>query len=361
MPSLRCDFVHTRAAFRPENIDSGIHVPIMNRATMHTRPHSLIQTWETFRARYATASGAGLGRKSLGHLNVLNPVPHGFIAEHFLEGVPACIGNGLCQRHLFQGRGFDVAHDDFSVTLHKRRRLLVKVMLARVLNLGMDGLDAAAISGALRGRQLSCVACRMTGVLDLATVRQGCQGSQAKVYPHRARAGREHVLDFAKYVEIPAPSRILGERAALDGPFKGARFPQAKPALQVNSVFSVPYNRAPRVHGHPSERFAASPAGSPPMGVSAHGKLSADRSDCIAVQPKFAASPGGGVDQVNPRRPLLAPRLSVPLRLATVVPDEIDGPRVGLKMFRRRGVFNAVAIGKKHAENIAFWRIGVQS
>lgn len=95
------------------------------------------------------AARARLGSPSFVGFKEHGPVPTGFVTELRPQHTPARIQDGL--RHLGfceLGRA-DIAYDDQGVFAGYPRRRLVKLMFARVGDLGMDRADAALVPGAV--------------------------------------------------------------------------------------------------------------------------------------------------------------------------------------------------------------------
>lgn len=97
-----------------------------------------------------------------------------FVREHLPEARPASIENGLRHPRLCQLGRTHIANDDVCELLHERRRMLVKVILARIDDLGVDRQCAAFVASTLRDRERGLVTAEVGRGVDLAAVTESC-------------------------------------------------------------------------------------------------------------------------------------------------------------------------------------------
>jgi len=83
---------------RDEEIDRRVDVPIMPNTTAATAPLSHYEALSTLWAAAYTARGTDLRGESLVNLDVLTPVPHGFVVELGSKLRPAGTSRACCRR-----------------------------------------------------------------------------------------------------------------------------------------------------------------------------------------------------------------------------------------------------------------------
>lgn len=285
-------------------------------------------------------------------------MPAGLVAELVAQHRPARIQNGLRHSGLSDLGRADIADDDQFVLASDLRRPFVKMVLARIRDLGVDRLDAALVARALRNRKRGLVLAVVTERWHLRAVAQRRNVFQAEIYPDFTIAGREIVGDFALEADVPAPTRILHERSGLECAFDLARVPEIELALEVDAV------RAPDLHGardkrHPAKSAlratACAEARAAPVQIARCDELAADRLDSIRVQAEFCGAAGRQLDQVERRRPAdilacLASGLCLTLRGDAEVPYLIARPSVAVQVLPCRCVLDAVFEREHHAQ-----------
>lgn len=348
------------ATYRPENVSRSIHVPVMDRSAFAARPLSYSEACGTFRAAARTARRAGSGRISFVGFHKFTPVPNGFVSEHVSESRPASIKDRLRHGGLRQAGCVDVSNNDLGVGSYDSRRLLMQEMPASIFNLGVNGLDAAFLSRPLGDGQRGFVLRKLTRVRDYGAVRERGECFQSKVNPDFANARGWYSLNLTHEIDVPAAPRVLGERGGFYLSVHDPRQPHPIAALEINNGVALEADRSTITNRYPPERFATSPFWHHAALSGGFVKLLTNRADGIAMNIEFDRRAASELVQVNPRRPLLAPRLGVPLDLAAVVPDVIHRTRVGRQMLAHRRVFDAVSVRQIHAENIAFKCIGAK-
>src|SRR5450759_475913 len=138
-----------------ENVPGRIHVAVVACATGGTFPRSYSKPCDTFRPLrwQRTALRTGLGCELLTDIQIHSPVPAGFVSELRPEHRPASIEHGFCHPRLCKRGRVDVTDRDQRIVARDLGRRLVDKIVAAILDLGVDSLDAALVTGALRNRQ----------------------------------------------------------------------------------------------------------------------------------------------------------------------------------------------------------------
>src|SRR6185437_12416532 len=153
----------------------------MPSTTAATTPVSYYEALSTLWAAARTARGTDLRGKSLVNLDVLTPVPHGFVSELGSKLRPAGIEHGFGQAGAGQSAGIDIADADAPVLAHEPRGQLVQEMLAAVRDLRVDGPHTGLASGTLCDTERPLVLAIDAWGFDLLTRREGDQGFEAEV------------------------------------------------------------------------------------------------------------------------------------------------------------------------------------
>jgi putative transposase len=234
------------------------------------------------------------------------PVPAGLVSELRFQHSPACIEHGFSHPCLDKLGGADIADDDQGVFAGKPRRRLVKLMFARIGDLGVDRANAALVSGALldgkRGLVFSVVAKRRDG----RAITQRGKRLKPEIDADATVASRKIVRDLALKNDIPSPARILGKAPGLDALGKVARFPEPEPALEIRHLRPVDLHSTWNKR-HPSEGALGSEAGAEArtlaLGITRRSELAADSLNGVRVQPEQRADPSAKLDQVVGTRP----------------------------------------------------------
>lgn len=310
----------------------------MLATTVRTNPLSLTQARPPFRAGNASARGAGLGGKPLVNFDAHCPPSDGFVLQHVSERRPARIKDGLRESRLCEAGGVHVAYGDESVFPRDAGAFDVQEVPTTVRDLGIDGLDASLVAGALRLAErdfmLAVDAWRFNG----PAIAQGGKGFEAKVDADFAGPGHHVIGDFAGERRVPAAARILHERAANEVTTKRAMLPERIPALEVRHA-ATEQRRSARDVRYPSQRLSIAEtcpeSRAATMLVAGPGELPADLRDGIGVDAQQRATAGAELAKVNPCRPStgqsgLSASFGFPLRGNEKVPDLIalDSHRV---------------------------------
>src|SRR5215470_12300771 len=127
--------------------------------------------------------------------------------------------------------GADIADDDDAVLPSNPRGFLVKLMSARVGDLGVDRLDALLALGARKRRLVPAVVTKRWNARAIAA-RRKCL--KPEIDADRPAAGWKIVRDRTLEADVPSPSRILDERASLELSFNLPRHPEAELAFEVD-------------------------------------------------------------------------------------------------------------------------------
>ena len=308
----------------------------MRATTARASPVPYSERAHTFRTAVGDfpAARARSGSPSLVGLNVNSPVPAGFVAELRTQHSPARIQDGL--RHLgFRELGrADIADDDQGVFADKPRRRLVKLMFARISDLGVDRADAAFVSGPLRNGKRGLVFAIVAKRRDGRAVAHRGERLKPQVDANAAGTGRQIVRDFALENDIPSPPRVLREAAGFEAIKRDfASMPEPESALKVGHL------RPGNLHGarnkrHPSERTLWTEAGAEAraalMQIARRGELAADRLDSIRVQPEQRTAARAELYQVvsawpTDRQASLPAPLGFALRGNAEVPNLVTG------------------------------------
>lgn len=155
MPSDNLLSLNRRLAFQPdpENVPSRVHVAVVARATVGTIPRSYSDPCDTLRASDASAIGTGSGRESFIDNYKRGLMPSGFIGKLRFQYSPTRIQNGFRHRGLCELSSTDVADANQIVFAGYSARLIMKMMPARIGDLGMDSSNAPLVACPLSNRQ----------------------------------------------------------------------------------------------------------------------------------------------------------------------------------------------------------------
>ena len=276
----------------------------MRRTATRASPVSYSKRAHTFRTAVGDfpAARARSGSPSFVGFDVNSPVPAGFVAELRTQHAPTRVQDGL--RHLgFRELGrADIADDDQGVFADKPRRRLVKLVFARVGDLGVDRANAAFVSCPLRNGKRGLVLAIVAKCRDGRAIAQRGERLKPEIDANAPVAGRQIVRDLALENDEPSPARILGKAPGLDALGKVAGFPEPEPALEISHLRAVDLDGA-RDKRHPAERALRSEAGpearTSSLGVTRCGELAADRLHGVRMHPEQRAAAGAEFDQVE--------------------------------------------------------------
>jgi putative transposase len=304
------------------------------------------------------AARARSGSPSFVGLNVNSPVPAGFVAELRTQHSPARIQDGLRHLGFREFGGADIADDNQGVFADKPRRRLVKLVFARVGDLGVDRTDAALVSGPLRNAKRGLVLAIVSKRRDGLAIAQRGERLEPEIDANAPVAGRQIVRDLALEDDEPSSARILGKAAGLDALGKVSRFPEPEPALEVSHLRAIDLHRA-RDKRHPAEGALGAEAGAEArtlaLGVTRRGELAADGLNGIGVQAEQRAASGAELDQVEGAGPL-SDATSFPAGFGLALGGDAEVPnligRIGVpgKVFASGCVLDTVFETEHHAQ-----------
>jgi len=300
------------------------------------------------------AARARSGSPSFVGLNVNSPVPSGFVAELSAQRRPARVEDGFGHLRFSELGRADIADDDQFVFASKLRAPLVKVVTARVGDLGVDRTDAAFVPGALRNSKRRLVSAVVTKCRNSRAIAARGKRLQAEIDADCAIAGGEAVSDFALEANVPSTTGVLHEAARFERAVDVARFPEVELALEVGDVRVVDLHGA-RNKRNPAEGAlraeASAPAKMATVGIALGGVLTADRLDGIRVQAEISATAGAEFYQVKGGRPFsnatgLPAGFGFALDLVAVVPDLIARDGVASEALAGSRVFDPVLVSQ---------------
>lgn len=355
MPSCalkREDSPSGRLALQPdaENVASRVDIAIMRRSAVAAFPAPYSKRAHTFRTAGGNgpAARARLGTVSLVGLDKHSPVPSGLVAEHMAECGPACIEHGLSHPRLYQPGSIHIADDDQTILPRQTCAGDVKLVTARVGDLGMDRADAALVSGALGYGKRGFVLLVMPERRNRSSVAAHGEGLEAKVDTDFTVPGGQIICDLALERDIPAPTCVLHESASPELSAYLAGLPEAEAPLEVDRCVTVD------LHGAGNERDptegalraeADAETRATPMLVTGPGKLATDGVDSVRMQAKVCCNSGGQPIQVDcgwpaDIQPALPAALGLSLRCYAEVPNLIAGDSVSVEMLPCGRVFH---------------------
>jgi len=337
---------------RDEEIDRRVDVPVMPSTTSATAPLSHYEALSTLWAAAYTARGTDLRGESLVNLDVLTPVPHGFVAELGSKLRPADIEHGLGQAGSGQAAGIDVPDADTPVLAHEPRGQLVQEMFATVSDLRMDGPHTGLASGALCDAERLLVLAVDARGLDLLARRERDQGFEAEVDADLTGPVLPVFGDLDLQIQVPAAPGILAKAAAKDLPFD--RTAEPKPVLppEKDHPVALPSNGTRRLKGNPPQGLSTPPSRPLAAGVPGDCKLLAHRLRGIRVQAEELAAAAGESDQIEARGPAPVVPASGVVDLAAIVPDPVHLPSLPLKMPTGGRILDPVPVRKHHGDRV---------
>ena len=148
----------------------------MQSTACRANPLSYSQACDTFRAADRTAIGTGLGSPRLVSLNVLSPMPHGFVSEESTEHRPACIVDRLGHWASSEGGRIHVADDYSSIFGSDRVRCAVEKVFSDVGYLGVYRPRSGFPSSALSKRQFLLIPLSYSLAINFGAVAERGQG-----------------------------------------------------------------------------------------------------------------------------------------------------------------------------------------
>lgn len=332
-----------RLTFQPDlqDVSRRIYIPIMGCTTARTNPRPYSKRAHTFRAAAGNnpAARARLGSPSFVGLNIYSLPSGSLIPQHMSERRPASIQDRLCHLGFCKLRCAHVSNNDKSVLTHNLGRLFMKMMTARVGDFGVYRLSAGFISGPVRLAEIGFILPIMANGWDSFSRAKRREPLKAKINPNCTASCYDSYSHFILERDVPAPSRILDEGAALVSPFDFTRLPNSEPPFEINDGCAVNGN-CPGYKGYPSKRplgsIARTEARAFSMLISSSDKLTANRLDSIGMDAKVATGSCGKFDKVVCSWPKYTPATpSASLRFAlrgnAKIPDLIARYRVATK------------------------------
>jgi hypothetical protein len=320
----------------------------MPSTTATTDPLSHYEVLSTFWAAARTACGTDLRGQSLVNLDVLGPVPHGFVVELGSKLRPAGIEHGLGQAGSGQSTGIDIADADAPVLPDQSHRQPMQEMPATVRDLGVDGSHAGFVPGTLRDRECPLVFAVEPRCLDLFACGQRRQGFQPEVDTDLASPVLPVFGDLELQIEVPAAAGILREAATADFLLDRTAEPEPVPASKEDYAIPIHTNRTRRLEGDPAQGFSASPSRPLAVDVARIRELLANRLHGIRVHAQELTATGGELDQIEARGPVLVVPASGFLDLPAVVPDAVHRPSLSQQMPTGGRILDPVSIGHHH-------------
>lgn len=324
----------------------------MPSTTATTAPGSYYEALSTLWAAARTACGTDLRGKSLINLDVLTPVPDGFVAKVRSKLRPAGIEHGFGQAGSGQSVRIDIADADAPVLAHEPCGQLVQKMLAAVRDLRMDGSRAWLTCSTLcDGERLFVLAVDAWG-LDLLTGGERDQGLETDVDADLPGPVLPVFGDLDLQIQIPAAAGILREAAAEDLPLDGTAEPEPVPPPNEDHRIVLQSNGPRRLEGDPPQRLSTSPSRPLAAGIPGESELLADRLHGIRVQAEELAAAVSEIDQIEARGPALVVPPSGVVNLAAIVPDPIHFPSLSAKMPTGGRILDPVPVRKHHGDRV---------
>ncbi|HUA24622.1 MAG TPA: hypothetical protein VMA54_10930 [Steroidobacteraceae bacterium] len=324
----------------------------MSNTTAATYPLSYYQVLSTFWAAACPACGTDLRGQSLVNLDVLGPVPHSFVAELGSKLRPAGIEHSLGQAGSGKAAGINLTDADTPVSPHEKGRQLMQEVLSAVPDLGVNSPQARLAPGALDGYERLLVLAIEARGLDLFAGGKCRQRLESKVDADLACPVLAILRNLQIQIEIPASAGILSEIAAANFPIDRTAQPKPVSTPKEDGRISVHAYRAVRLEGNPPQGFSATPSRPPAMCISGKGKLFADRLHCIRVQAKKLAAAGSEPNQIEAG----GPGLIVPARgfldPTAVIPNQVHGASLALKMPTATRFLDPVSVSENHANMV---------
>lgn len=277
-------------------------------------------------------------------------VADALVAEHVAECGPPGIKDGFRHPGLRQALRIHIADCDITEGAHELSGLLVQEMLSGVGDLGVDRLGAALVPGALSAAEGRFIGAKDARCSNRPAVAEHRKGFQTEVDADMRPVAALAVQDFALEIDIPSAARVNAEAASLDLPVDLARFPEPELALKVGHLRPV-HTDGTRNKRYPAERFfGGAPAGTATNGVTPRGKLAAHGLDRIGVQAEVGSRASAELDQIESAGPLPVPLHGVPLRAATIIPNEGHGASMASEVLACRRVLDPELECDKHAQ-----------
>lgn len=367
------DFHNRRLTFQPdtENVLSSVNVPIMVRPAVTAFPMPYSKRTHTFRAAVGNspAARARLGSKPLRNDAHYAACRNRLVRQHIAEHRPTSIRNRLSHFRSLQIGRAHISDVNFRVVSDNLSRGHVEKMLSLVCDLGRKGSGASLLPPTLERCQFLFGSAIEGWRLYGHTIAQDGQRLQSKIYSNGNSFAPFRFRDLNLNVDVPAPSRI-GRKVPRLG-FSILRNWSMQP--KVISALAKGQDIAVQLGGpcKVTDRYPIkiSSVGSEARGLREGGipsvsKLGADRINRIGMNAKINGHSTAEIGKIKGGRPTdhrsaAPPLLGLSVNLATVIPDEVDSPRLSAKgaPCRISAVADAVSRRQKHAIILANCRL----
>jgi len=199
----------------------------MRDTALSTTSVSYFKVCDTFGAADCAAARTDLSREALINLDVLGPVPDGFVAELGSKLRPTCIEYGFRHTGPGEARRIHVANANASIGAHESRGFDVMEMSAAIGDLSVDCLHSLLAPGALCDGERFSVLGEVPGISNLLAGGEHGKGLEAQVDTNFARAAVPLLSYLDLQVEVPATAGILREAAGTDLTVDRAALPEA--------------------------------------------------------------------------------------------------------------------------------------
>ena len=340
-----------------QDIFSGIHITIMNTATLRTNPAPYSKACDTFRPRIGQSAAIRTGLGCITLADFLKPCAmlNSLVREFVSKSRPSSIKHRLGHSGLGQACGIHVTYRDVIKLTHDAGAELVVKIIAAIRYLSVYRTHLAFLARPLRDSK-SLFSSPVDALrLNLLARGQGGKVFQAQVnadaFDGLARIGRSGI-DLNDDVEEPVAPAIAGKvRTVLDFPIgQGAtvKYPKGVSGKAKGIALTLEF---PALERHPSERPLAPVAQVRAFFLATRlGVLFTHGVDRARVQAKLFAAANGQFVQVKPGMPAPAKAQRVFLPVVAVVPDEIAGPALAIKQASQG--LDAVSVDQQHTVNI---------
>ena len=317
-----------------------------------TSPHSLIQTWLTFRPGDTSACRAGLRTIRLIHFLVGCSGPNGLVSKHQSKSAPASIADRFGKSGFFQAGSVHVAYGYIVEFFGKAVRKFVQFVFAPVLNLGVYVRRLSLFVRSLGFGEFRFKCSIMSGVCNLLASRKRGQILEPQVDSDLFRdwfCGGFHYLD--NYIQIPITFGILGKVSTVFNfaLWKGTGHKHFVEFAVVDKSFVCDFELEP-FHWNPTQRlFTTISEKRPTFLLARTSVLLADSVDSLRTDRHYFAGANGQVVEIEGSRPFLAPLQRVFLYVIAVIPDQINSSGIGIE--KPVEIFDTVSVSENHRNN----------
>ena len=198
-----------------ENVECGVEIAIMNRATSRTGPFSHSESCSTLRTAdgQAPAARTGPGCVVFRDFPYLNAGLLTFVPQHCLENAPTGIPRRLRQSGFAYGGGGDIPYVDRRRTIHDLPGELVQDVPALPLDLSVESGSPFPLLCSLGNADLLLYPTVPPGVLKPAAVGADCDLLEPQIDPNRIPAGVRSRPRKYLGTKVPVPAGVLCEAA----------------------------------------------------------------------------------------------------------------------------------------------------